>query len=366
MVIGGIVVLVLVVCVTTGVLLRRRSHDDVHSVEHYHRQLHTLEEMRAHPTRKGGDGDGDGRAGYPSPAFRVGSESSTVRLTDPNKPLVPPVPPPPVPNPAEPVKLGDGGASRPGSDESDESDESGESGDVDGAGVGEDGEEPRIPAVAVTTAGASTATGIPPPSAKGESRAMQSINHRPRRLGAPLAAIAAVTVLIVVLIVTGLHHANPPHHGSTATTVTTAGPATHHPHRTHVVTTTTTAAPVVSLPSAATNHDATYQVALTSYSLALSATSGECWIQATDGTGGVLFSGLLYAGQSHTVPATGPVTVIAGAPNAFSATVNGAPVALPAGFQAPFTLKFLSPGAAASSGASTTGGTGTGSGAQPG
>jgi hypothetical protein len=364
MVIGGIVVLVVVVCVTTGVLLRRRSHDDVHSVEHYHRQLHTLEEMRAHPTHK--DGDGDGRASYPSPAFRVGSGSSTVRLTDPNKPLVPPVPPPPVPQHAEPVKIGDGDASGPGSDAPDAP---GESGGADGAGADGDGdgEEPRIPAAAVATAGASTATGLPPPSAKGESRAMHSIDHRPRRLGAPLAAVAAVTVLVVVLIVTGLHHANPPHHGNTATTVTTTTvPATHHSHRTHATSTTTTAAPIVSLPSAATNHDATYQVALTSYSLALSATSGECWIQATGGSGAVLFSGLLYAGQSHTVPATGPVTVIAGAPNAFSAAVNGSPVTLPAGFQAPFTLKFLSPGTAASGGAGTTGGTGAGTGAQPG
>jgi hypothetical protein len=350
MVIGGIVAIVVVAGMTAGVLLRRRSHDDVHSVEHYHRQLHTLEEMRTHPTPGGGDGAGaeDGRAAYPAAAFRVGSGSSAVRLTDPNKPLVPPVPPPPVPNPAEPVKFDDRGGLAATSV-------------VGGDGSSEDGwrgdnEKPEVPALVGAAADEATATGIPPLSAKGEERALHAIDHRPRRLGAPLAAIGAVAVLIVVLIVTGLHTTNPPHHGSTATTVTTtAGTGTHHARGTHEATTTTTAPPVVSAPSAATNHDATYQVAPASYSLALSATNGECWIQATESSGSVLFSGLLYAGQSHTVPATGMVTVIAGAPNSFSAAVNGSPVTLPAGFQAPFTLKFVGPGAAPGGGTSTAG-----------
>ena len=78
-----------------------------------------------------------------------------------------------------------------------------------------------------------------------------------------------------------------------------------------------------------------------SYSLALAATTSECWVEATDtATGSVLFTATLFAGQSHTISATGPVTVIAGAPGAFSATVNGAAVTLPLGYQAPFTLNF--------------------------
>jgi hypothetical protein len=75
----------------------------------------------------------------------------------------------------------------------------------------------------------------------------------------------------------------------------------------------------------------------------LAATNGECWVQATNtSTGAVLFSGTLFAGQSHTLAITGPLTVIAGAPDAFAATVDGAAVALPPGFQAPFTLTFQS------------------------
>ena len=328
--IGGIVVIVVIVGVTIGVMLRRRSHDDVHSVEHYHRQLHTLEEMRAHPSRQ----DGNGQSTYPTPAFRVGT--STVRLTDPDNPLVPPVPPPPVSNPEQPVKFADAS-----------------DGLAEGLGSEEPNQASERAAVAVATS---------TKSAKGEERAINAINHRPRRLGAPLAAIGAVIVLVAVLIVTGLHTTSPQHHGTAATVTTTT---TTHARKTHHATTTTTAVPVVSSPSAATNHDATYQVADASYSLGLSATTGECWVQATDDNSGtVLFTGLLNSGQSQTVSATGSVTVIAGAPNAFSATVNGSPVSLPPGFQAPFTLKFVSPGtgggAGASGGASGGGGGGAG------
>src|SRR3984957_20760205 len=92
--------------------MARRTHDDEHSVDHYHRQLHTLKEISAHPTGDGASGrEGangrDGASGrdseggvFPVSAFRV-SGSSTVRLTESGTPPVPPVPPPPVPYQAE-------------------------------------------------------------------------------------------------------------------------------------------------------------------------------------------------------------------------------------------------------------------------
>src|SRR5271157_5530953 len=89
-------------------MLSRRSHDDVHSVEHYHRQLHTLEEMRTHTSPEGTESRNGGVA-YPASAFRV-SGSSTVRLTESDRPVVPPAPPPPVANPAEPLTFDDAGA----------------------------------------------------------------------------------------------------------------------------------------------------------------------------------------------------------------------------------------------------------------
>jgi hypothetical protein len=311
--IGGVLAAVVVVGVIAAVIVSRRAQDDEHSVEHYHQRLHTLEELRTHTAAEaeGREDNGQSEAAYPASAFRV-SGSTTVRLTDdPGHSIVPPVPPPPVPNPSEPVLFEDDKAS-----------------------------DART-----------FMTGVDDP-------VMHSINRRPRRLGGPLAAVAAVAVLIAVLIVTGLHSNPPKKKSGTATTVTTSAPA-HHSHAqtgagstTHgkKTTTTTTAAPTVSSPTLTSANGATYQVSDASYSLALSAKTGECWISATDTTTGTtLFSGVLSSGQSHTLAANGPVTVIAGAPAAFAATVNGAAVALPFGYQAPFTLKFLTPGAGGTS-----------------
>ncbi len=308
-----------VVGILAAALLRRRSQDDVHSVEHYHRQLHTLEEIRTHPEDDNHNGT-DG-ANYPATAFRV-SGSSNVRLTDPGRPVVPPIPPPPVPNPGEPVTFDDEVAPEP------------------------------VPTTFMTG---------------GRDRAMHGIDHRPRRLGAPLAAVAAVLVLIAVLIVAGLH-SNSPGHGKAANTATTT-PATTIPRHSHGsgrhpagTTTTTTAAPAVSAPQSTSAHAATYQVTSSIYSLDLAATRGECWVEATNATGSVLFTATLLSGQSHTVSATGPVTVIAGAPAAFSATVDGAAVTLPLGNQAPFTLHFATGSTTGAAGTAPSGGTGTGTG----
>ena len=52
MLIGGLIAVVVVLGVLAAVLMARRTHDDEHSVEHYHRQLHTLEEIRGQPERR--------------------------------------------------------------------------------------------------------------------------------------------------------------------------------------------------------------------------------------------------------------------------------------------------------------------------
>ncbi len=137
-------------------------------------------------------------------------------------------------------------------------------------------------------------------------------------------------MLIVVLIVTGLHSNSSTHHGGAATATTSH---IHPPPLRHQTSTTTsTAPPTVSEPQGGTAHSATYQVAAPSYSLSLAATAGQCWVEATNtANGSVLFTATLYPGQSHTIAATGPVTVIAGAPGSFAATVNGSAVTLPPG-----------------------------------
>lgn len=326
--IGGILAAVVVVGVIAAAVFRNRSRDDVHSVEHYHRQLHTLEEMRTHsPSGSEGIADNGGdEAPYPASAFRV-SGSSTVRLTDPGHTIVPPAPPPPVKSPGEPVLFVD-------------------------SHVTPDPNEPTK---------STFMTGV-------DDKAMNSINHRPKRLGV-LVAMAAVVILVVVLIVAGMHsNTPPPKHptSGTATTVTSTPAHSQHPrssiggttgHGTQKksAVTTTTAAPVVSAPAPTSPNAATYQVAVASYSLVVSATSSDCWVSATDtSTRDVLFAGVLMAGQSHTVSATGPLTVVAGAPGNFAATVNGVAIALPFGFQSPFTLQLETPGASGGSSSSTT------------
>ena len=303
MLIGGLVAAVVVLGVVAAVLMTRRTRDDEHSVQHYHRQLHTLEEIRTHPTGDSANGRDSEAVVFPASVFRV-SGSSTVRLTESGKSPVPPVPPPPVPNPSEPLSFDDASP------------------------------EP-VPATFMTG---------------NEDRVINSINHRPRRLGGPAAAVAAVLVLVVVLILTGLHSDSGSHHGKTtgAVTSTPTHPATttgagsgHRHHEATTTTTSTTAPPAVSAPTAVTAHTATYTVTAPDYSLTISATTGECWVEVTNtSTGTVLFTTTLLSGQSHTVAATGPVTVIAGAPGAFTATVNDSPVTLPLGNQAPFTLNF--------------------------
>jgi Domain of unknown function (DUF4115) len=309
--IGGLVAVVVVLGVVAAVLLARRNHDGEHSVQHYHRQLHTLEEIRTHPTGDSADGQADDAEVFPASALRV-SGSSTVRLTESGQAPVPPVPPPPVPNPSEPLTFDDASP------------------------------EP-VPATFMTG---------------NQDRVIQTINHRPRRLGGPAAAVGAVLVLVVVLILTGLHSDNAKHHGKTASTVTST-PATTHPttpHRHHATTTTTTTtAPTVSAASAATTHTATYTVATAAYSLTVGATSGQCWVEVTSTTSGtVLFTTTLQSGQSHAIAATGPVTVIAGAPAVFTANVNGAAVTLPPGNQAPFTLNFQTAGSSTTTNTTTT------------
>ena len=53
MLIGGIVAAVVVVALAAVLLIRRTGRNDVHSVEGYHRSIHTLETINAHPVAHG-------------------------------------------------------------------------------------------------------------------------------------------------------------------------------------------------------------------------------------------------------------------------------------------------------------------------
>ena len=292
MLVDGIIIVVVVASLLGAVLLRRRSHDDVHTIEGYHRVAHTLEVINEHPygSQKTDAPVEVPKHAYPESTVRL-TDSATVRLTSAPPTAVPPVAPPETVERVGAITFDDALAPVPGEPAPDRSD----------------------PAIGF-------------------------MNHRPRRLLAPGLAVLAVLVLVVVLLVFGSHRAAPRHHAAATTTTTT-----------HATTTTTTAPPpAVSAPQVTSASDATYAVASSNFTLVLSATSSECWISVTGPTGASVFSGVLAAGQQQTIPATGLVSVEIGAPSSFTATVNGAPVTLPSGYQTPLTLHFTPPASAAS------------------
>ena len=296
MLIGGIAAAVVVIALTVTLLTRRVAHDDVHSVEGYHRSLHTLETIKAHPVLPG-------EAVESTPAAKPAYPESAVRLAGTSSVRVSGGPPSPVPLPsavAPDVPL-----------------------------TFEDAAPPSAP--------------IAPPGSGRRDKAMVSINHRPRRLAAPAMAVAAVSALIVVLLVTGSHSVTPPHHhktGSAKPRPNSSAPKL--PPRHTATTTPTTQPPAVSSPQQSTARNATYDVPSSDFTLELSATSGACWVDVTNSTSGTTyFEGVLEPGQQHPLDATGPLTVVVGAPTVFAASVNGTAVALPLGTQTPFTMNFV-------------------------
>jgi hypothetical protein len=304
MLIGGIVAAVVVVVGAVALFTRRVAHDDVHSVEGYHRSLHTLESINAHPMISAGEEiSGPGaESGYPESAVRVASPS-TGRATV-LRGSVPPVPIPPLADRDTPLTF-------------------------------DDAAQPLAPPA--------------PPKPVQRDKAMISINHRPRRLAAPALAVAVVLVLIVVLLLTGSHGVPPGRAHSAGTNSghnSATAPKTHKKKATTI--TSTPPPPTVSSAQAATPQSATYDVADTTFTMTLTATSGACWVDATSSaTGTTLFSGTLAPGAQHSFSATGPVTVIVGAPTVLDATVDGVAVVLPRGFQTPFTMSFVTAGATA-------------------
>jgi hypothetical protein len=309
MLIGGIVVAAVVVVSVVALLTRRVAHDDVHSVEGYHRSLHTLEGINAHPMISGSDErSGQGaKSAYPESAVRVASPSTGRVAALPGS--VPPVPIPPLAAPDAPMTFLDA----------------------------EVAQQPLSPPV--------------PPRPVQRDKAMISINHRPRRLAAPATAVAVVLVLVVVLLLTGSHTVPPGAHSSDKNSGRSGhnGSTAPQPSKKKATTTTSTPPPLpVSSPQAATAQSATYDVTDTTFTVTLTATSGACWVDATSSaTGTTLFSGTLAAGAQHSFSATGPVTLIVGAPTILHATVDGDAVVLPPGFQTPFTMSFVTTAATA-------------------
>jgi hypothetical protein len=92
-------------------------------------------------------------------------------------------------------------------------------------------------------------------------------------------------------------------------------------------------------PVTASAEAATVLVPRASYRVEVSV-SGICWIEGLETTSGTdVWSGILRAGQQHTFDFQGPVLLRMGAADA-SVTVDGQPLALPAGHHAPYEVTF--------------------------
>jgi hypothetical protein len=96
----------------------------------------------------------------------------------------------------------------------------------------------------------------------------------------------------------------------------------------------------VAQPTTSTLRTAAYVAPSPTYTVELRAT-GLCWIEATEtATGEVLSTGTLQPGQTRTLPATGTLEIVLGAPDDIVLTLNGETVQLPPGFLSPFDVSF--------------------------
>jgi Domain of unknown function (DUF4115) len=297
MLIGAIVAAVVVLALTAALLLRRMNRDDTHSVDGYHRSIHTLETINTHPAVSSAviEPSLSPASAFPASVVRVGG-SPSVRVTDAPSAAVQSVPPPPGTRTETPVVFDDAG-----------------------------------PVV------------LPTHEPVGNrDKAMGSINHRPRRLAAPATAVAVVIVLVVVLLVTGSHTVAPQpghHSGSNGEHVTSPKGNS---GETTAPTTTPTTSPPIAVPQSGTARTATYDVTGSNFTLDFAATSGACWVDVTSSTtGATLFTKTLQPGQQDALAVSGPATVVVGAPTVLGVLVDGSAVALPSGFQTPFTMKFV-------------------------
>src|ERR1700678_2120081 len=336
----GVVVLV-VVAVVAILAMRRPRADDLHSVQSYHSALGTLEtfadRMGQSPPEVVAQADrsGDGhvrprfysRATADAPAAPAAPDGSPVdpgdvdrggRTSAPHSGMPPSIPPLP--------RRGNADFPDPGA-------------------------QLRFDAAPPVDHRRQEA-GPPGPGLRmdrAQRHALDSMNHRPRRITTVMIVVAAL-VLFGVLAYVGSRRTGPTNHGHAVATATTAGRSTtSHPaenHRgggatkhEHKVSTTTTTVPkqIVALTSTPTS--ATYPVGETAYKVTLN-TTGPCWVQAiTVETGSTLWEGTLQAGQVQVIPASGPVTVELGA-SAATLKIDNIPVVLPVPLHTPFVARF--------------------------
>lgn len=171
------------------------------------------------------------------------------------------------------------------------------------------------------TASASDQYRARPTYRRGRDMSIARMQNRPRRLGAPIAAAAAVVVLVTGLAIAGAH-SRTPRKTATSTTV-------HTKRHTGTTTTTTTAPPPTFTAASTSGDDATYSLPFASYTVTFKATTGACYVQITNSAGLVPYAQSLAAGATEQLVLTGTSKVTLGAPSHITITVDRTPVTLP-------------------------------------
>jgi type II secretory pathway pseudopilin PulG len=172
-----------------------------------------------------------------------------------------------------------------------------------------------------------------------------------QRSAKPPSRVPAVMflMLLAILIVVGIVVVLQKNHHTTAPTVhTNTTPTTHHTKTTTRTTTPTTSPPTSTVPqtlqaepASVTPEGATYAAPNVPYTVDLSS-SGACWVYATlESTGAVVWTGVLEAGQTQTLSASGQLDVKFGHANSVTVTMNGIPVAYPSPYDAVFMMQFV-------------------------
>jgi len=289
----GLIIIVVILIVIVGLLWRRRTRDEIHSIDHYRNALETLHGMRP---------DGTGRS------VRVLDDDEARSLRQPQaRPVIRSqdqtytrrtIQPPPTAS----------------------------------EGMVFDDNEPihESPFHHERHHGHDSQWAI--------SRAQSRPPLQNRQWIAMGIASSVVLVLLIVGVLIGRSS-----HSSTTTTSTTIHHQQQKPHTTTTKPTPTTIPSTYQPQPGATATTATYLAPSTRYVLTITATGGGCWTIATGSNNNQLFAGTVSPGTPQQITVTGSAQVSLGAPANVAVTLNGRPVAFPPSYSTPLVLTFQPP-----------------------
>jgi len=285
----GLVILIVVILIVVVLLWRRRTKDEIHSIDRYKNALETLQEMR-------------GDTG--STSVRVLDEQEARSLRQPHAPSMI--------RSSDRERLPASGHLRDGED-----------------GFVFDDANPESHAIRDHE------------HVRGHDSsewAISRMQSRPPFQNRQWLVVGVATAVILILFIIGTLIGSSSTSSNSATTTSSSAPKT---STTTTPKTTPTTSPSAYVPQAgATANAATYVAPSSRYVLVLTAT-GNCWTTAVTSPGNAqLFVGTISPGTPQRISVTGGAQVSLGAPGNIAITLNGLPVTFPSGFQTPLVLTF--------------------------